>query len=221
MNLSEIRDLVIEHTNRSDKATLIDSMINAALRKVSSEHTWRDLLEEADVTLIANQSFIALASNVKRLAQVSIIDGLSSYPLLVRPKKWIIDRWPDLDSQSPNRPCYGYLEGRTLYLMPPPNEAFTLRYSYYRRHDSLSSDTDELEFDHIDEAVIAYATYRTFKSLQQHEDAALWFADYKEVLKDAKKMDHSPAVTRIADQRGRGEPVRSNYWLDPFQKEVP
>lgn len=221
MNRADIRNLVIEHTGRADKVSLINSMITAALKKVSSEKHWRDLLVESSVTLIPNQVFIQLDTAVRRLSEVRLIDGLSSYKIEVRPKNWVVERWPDLNSQFSNYPRFAYLQGTQLFLMPPPSTNWVLKYTYFPRATLLTDETTELVPDILDEAVIAYATYRTFKSLQQTEDASVWFADYQEALRNAKSMDTDPAVEQKAIQRGSGQTFKSNYWLDPWTKETP
>ena len=221
MNRADIRAIVVDHTGRTDKVTLINRMITAALKKVSSEHLWRDLLTESTVVMVIGSETVTLASEMRRLSEVRILNGLSSYELVIRPKVWLVERWPDFSSLSNSKPRFGYLEGRILHLLPPPDEALTLKYSYYKRVTDLTDETTELEFDIIDEAVIAYTVYRVFKSLQMHEDAVLWFADYKEQIKDAKTMDRSSAVQIIATQRGEGRPIQSNYDLNPFIKGPP
>ena len=221
MNRADIRNLVIDHTGRPDKVSLINSMITAALKKVSSESLWRDLLVESSVSLIVGQDFIQLESGLRRLIEVRIIDGLNSYRLEIRLKSWLLQRWPDLASLADSRPRYGYLEVKKLFLVPPSDQTFTLKYSYVKRAADLTNDNTELDPDIFDEAIIAYATYRTFKSLQMHEDAVQWFADYREAVKDAKQMDKSSAIEQKATPRGQGVPIRSNYWLDPWVKETP
>ncbi len=221
MNRADIRNLVIDHTGASHKASLINSMITAALKKVSAEMKWGDLLTETSFTLIPNQEFISIGTNIHRISEVRIIDGLSSWELEVRPKTWILERWPDLASQFFSRPRFAYLENSRIYMMPGPSTAWTLKFSYYKRIADLTDDSTALFPEHVDEAVIAYATYRTFKSLQQHEDAITWFADYREAIRDAKKMEHDSAIIHQGVPRGAGRPVQTNYYLDPFIRSVP
>ncbi|MEK0324560.1 MAG: hypothetical protein QQN63_02555 [Nitrosopumilus sp.] len=221
MNRADIRNLVMLHTGRTDKASLINSMITAALKKVSSEHIWRDLLTEASVTMIVDGPSVTLASNMRRLSEVRVINGLNSYKLEIRPKAWLVQRWPDFTSLASSKPRMAYLEGLKLFLLPPSDEALIIKYSYYKRITDLTGDNTALEIDIVDEAVIAYATYRTFKSLQQHEDAVAWFADYKESIMNAKAMDRSSAVEHVGTPRGEGGSIKSDYWIDPFVKKVP
>lgn len=221
MNRSQLRALVIDHTGRSDKTDLINSMLDEAVRKISSEHLWNDLVTELSTTLVAGTESITLDPTLRRLFEFRIMDGLSSYQLEIRPKTWVVTQWSDPAALAVGKPRYGYLQGTVLYLVPPPDLAYEVRYSYYRHHPRLTSDTSSVLIPQADEAVVAYATYRTFKSLQQHEDANLWFADYQELLMDAKRMDRSSAVRHVAMPRGTGEPVPGDFWLDPFVKRTP
>jgi hypothetical protein len=221
MNRAAIRSQVEENTARTDKTTTINNAIDAALKKISSRHNWRDLLTEATVICVIDQEFIALASDVRRLAEVRWMDGLSSYEIEIRPKSWLIHMWPDFSVQPSNKPRFAYLEGTTLYMTPRPATANTLKYSYYKRHASLTDDNTSIDFTIADEAVIAYATYRVFKSVQMHEDATMWLADFQQALKDAKEMDRHSGIVRQATPRGLGEPVHEDYYLDPFVKEAP
>lgn len=221
MNRAQIRSLVIDHTGRSDKVTLIDSMITAALKKVSAEKNWRDLLTESSVTMTVGGETALLDTAMVRMIEARIIDGLSSYKLDIRTKSWLVQRWPDFSSLASSKPRYAYIEGNFLHLLPPPDEALTLKYSYYKRVTDLTDDTTELSIAILDEAIIAYATFRTFKSLQMYEDANQWFADYQTAIKDAKNMDRHGAVEQKGTPRGEGRPVQENYYLNPFIKGSP
>ena len=222
MNRSEIRTLIIATTGRSDKETLINSAINIALRKVSAEALWNDLLTEADVTTGADDTYVTLADNVRRLTEVRWIDGLNSSRIVIQPKTWIIRLYPAPDELPSGVPLFGYLQGLRLYLVPPVAEAdYTIRYSYYPLHADLSDDTTETTIPQADEAVIAYATYWVFKSLEQHDDAERWLIDYRLRLVDAKRMDLSSAVDYAGRPRGLGDPVSANYYLDPFVRSMP
>lgn len=221
MNRADIRNLVIDHTGASHKVDLINSMITAALKKVSSEMRWGDLLTEGSVTLIPNQEYITLGTNIHRITEVRIIDGLSSWEIDVRTKSWVVERWPSIADEFSQRPRYGYLENSRLYLMPAPDTNWTLKYSYYGRLADLTDETTELFPEHIDECVISYATYRTFKSLQQHEDSVAWYADYQDALKGAKAMEQDSAIVHQATPRGMGTPHNEDDYLDPFIRSVP
>ena len=222
MNRSEFRQQVINNTNRPDKTDVINNAIDEAVRKVSAAHLWTDLLVEGSGVLTPNiNTFTLTPTDLKRLVELRGLDGLSSWSILGRSKSWVVSKWPDPTAQAPGKPVFAYLEGRVLHMVPPPDIAYSIAYSYYRVHPRLTSDTDTNLITHADEAVTSYATYRTLKSLMLHEDAQQWFADYLLLIRDAKQLDRSPAVSFVATPRGIGNPIPADYWLNPFIKEVP
>jgi hypothetical protein len=221
MNRAEIRALVIEHTGRDDKVSLINSMVNVALKKVSSEHLWNDLHEEGTAVFTIGSNTVALASDLRRLAEVRVLDGLSSWKLLIRPKSFIVKMYPDITAYSNAKPRFGYREGTTLYVVPAPDVAYDLAYSYYRRQPDLADDATDIAAEITEDCVVAYVTYRVFKSVGQHEDAAQWRVDYQDLLAAAKALDRAPAVEHAAEPRGRGRPVPEDFYVNPFIKETP
>jgi len=219
---STIRGLVEDATGRTDKATLINSAIDIAVEEVSTQHLWSDLMVEADATMIVSNPDIALASDVARVAEIRIIDSNLSRRLEIRPKSWIVRHFPNPVAVSTGKPRYGYIEATTLTVVPIPDTAYTIRYSYFKLHIALASDTSTVLIRHIGPAVVAYATFWVFQSIEKHEDAQRWLMSYLQLLLSAKKVDRAnAAIVYVADQRG-DLPVSSNdYWLDPFVKVMP
>lgn len=221
MNRKTIRDLVISTTGRTDKDALINSAINIALNKVSSAHLWNDLLTEATVTLTIDAVSVALASDVRRLSEVRLIDGLNSYAIKVVPKTWLVQRYSDFTSYASTTPRFAYLQGTTLHYIPASDAVDTVKYSYYKLHTDLTDDTTNITILHAGEAVIAYTTHWIFKSLQLHEDAAMWLESFAIELNNAKRADRSPVIEYSAIPRGQGLLTPNEYWRDPFIKATP
>lgn len=222
MNREEIENLVVEATGRSDKLTFIRSAINISVRKFASEHLWSDLMTEGEVTVSAGSASASLASDVARVTEARIMDGTSSRPLIVRPKTWLIQRIPDPASRTAGRPCYAYLQGTELFIIPYPDVEYDINYTYYKMHPLLTASTSEVLVRLGDNAVLAHATYLTFKAIEKHEDAAQWMATYNEEVRTAKKLDKGNSITQhIADQHRSDRFPPGEYWLDPFQMESP
>jgi hypothetical protein len=220
MTRDTIRNLVIDTTGRSDKTDLINSAINIALGKVSSERLWNDLLTEATATLTIGDIEVALATDLRRLSEIRLMDGLNSYSIIVRPKTWLVQHFPDSTAFSSGKPQYAYLQGTTLFLVRPPDDTYTIRYSYYRLHPDLTDDVTSTLIPQADEALISYTTYWVFKSIEKHEDAQQWLADYTIQISDAKRVDRSSAIQNLATPRG-SQSIGPDYWVDPFVKNVP
>lgn len=222
MNRSAIRNLVIEATKRTDKVALINSAIDLAVEEVSSQRLWSDLLVEDEVTLTEDEPSVELASDMARLIEVRLIDDTNSRVLILRNKTWLVNNFPNVSSQTSARPVYGYLEGKTLFLIPIPNSDYTIRYTYCKLHPALATDADEVLIRHAAPVVAAYATFWVFKSLERHVDAKEWLGTYIALLNSAKKVDSdNPAVKIKADIRGSSPGNVGEYWLDPFVRRNP
>lgn len=220
MNRLQARTHVLANTKRTDKVAEINSALDLAVAEVSMQALWIDLLTPGTVTLLSGTSSIALASDVDRVSEIRVIDGLNSRPLIIRPKTWIVGRYPNIDSVSASKPSYGYLEGETLHVVPSANQDYEIRYTYCRPHPALAGDSDEILIRHGHLAVIAYATSWIFESLERSQDAATWEARYLRLLATAKKANNNSVITHIFDQ-GIGRGCSNEYWLDPFCRRMP
>ncbi len=225
MTRESLENLVTEATGRSDKLTLIRSALSLAIAEVSSQRLWSDLMVRDEVTIAAGALSVDLASDVARVFEITVVDGLSSRPLFCRSKKWLVERVPAPESNSTGTPTYGYLEGQTLYVLPRPTDTTVLRYSYYRLHPELDSPTSTLLIRHATAAVAAYATFWVFQSIEKMKEAEQWYATYLKQIESAKKVDSDNSVTKFEmtprGRTGSDQNVWSNYWLDPFVKTMP
>lgn len=219
MNREALEELVYESTGRRDKASLTLSALNLAVVEVSKARLWSVLQTEADVTTTANVASVALDSNAERISEIRLIDGLNSVPLCIRPKTWLTQHIPYSGSYSASRPVWGYLEGKTLVLFPIPDAAYTIRYTYYKIHPSLDTNTSELLLDHLSAAVVAWATSWVFKALEKFEESDRWLRLAQSLVSDAKGFDAANSVITYRTT-GRDEAVPSSMtpWLDPFAK---
>lgn len=222
MTREDLENLVVQSTGRSDKTSLIRTALNLAVAEVSSRHLWSDLQTEAEVTINSGEGSVELAADVARIAEIRVIDGTNSRSLLVRPKTWLVQRCPDAASRSTSRPTYGYLEGRTLHVIPWSDTTYTIRYTYFKLHPTLDTNTSEVLIRHAEQAVVAYATYWVFKSIEKHEDAQQWLATSEALIMSAKKIDQSNSVVlKLATPRDEPGLDYGDYWLDPFVQKMP
>lgn len=223
MNREAIENLVIQATGRRDKVDLIRSAIDIAIQELSAQKNWLDLLSQASATLALGSPSVQLADDVARVTEVRLINGTLSYPIEIRPRTWIAKYYPSPASFSTTKPCYGYLQGTLLYVVPLPDAEYEVEYSYYPVHPDLEASTDEVQIRGADKAVMAYATSFVFDSIEKATEADRWYARYEKFLMSAKKLDQgNSAVVLQATPRG-SEPstVRPDYWVDPFVERMP
>lgn len=222
MQLSDLVNLVVEATGRSDKTALIKSGINLAIEEISVARLWSDLQTTGTGTVSAGSPYLDLESDVTRVEEARIIDGTSSRSLLVRPKSWLLQRVPDPSSRSHSRPCYAYLEGLRLYMIPYPDVDYTVSYTYYKKHPTLTADSDETLIRGIDGAVAAYAAFWVFNSIEKAEDANRWYQTFMARLESAKRLDAGNSVVKREATPTQGQPyLGPDYWLDPFIRRMP
>lgn len=228
MNRSQARDLVVEATGRTDKTTLINSALDLAVEEVSSQHLWSDLLTEVQTASVPGVQEVPLATEadrivvIKNLGESPAVDDLRAIRMMIRTKVWIDTHYPHVEAMNYSRPVLGYILGRILFTVPISDVAYDLRYSYYRLHPPLTLDIDPILIRHAAPAVVAYATFWVFQTIEKHDDAQRWLNSYLILLESAKKVDRSSVVQIEADLRGMPVPrVPADYWLDPFVKEVP
>ena len=222
MTRATIRGLVEDAIGRTDKTSLVNSAIDIAVEEVSTQYRWSDLLSEDDVTMTIGTQSVALdATDLARITEIRVIDGTTSRPITIRSKSWVVTHFPNPSSVSSGKPAFGYLEGTTLFVVPLPDEAYTIRYSYYRLSPALTTDPQTVLVRHSGPAVVAYATFWVFQSIEKHEDAERWLATYLKVLESAKTADKENSVVKqVFDQRGQVF-VSGDYWLDPFVIGMP
>lgn len=221
MNREEIENLVVDATRRTDKRVLIRSAIDMALGQISTRRLWSDLMVEGEVTISASAASVELAADTARITEIRLMDGNQSKALVIKPKKWLTERYPDPASMSAARPYYGYLQGITLFVIPYPDVEYDINYTYFRLHPALSSSTSPVLIRGADLAVQAWATHWVFKSIEKHADAKEWLELYGQHLRAAEQLDKdNPVVQHLAVQHQDYRPV-GEYWNDPFCERMP
>lgn len=224
MDRAAIRNLVAESIGRTDgsKDSLINSAIDLAVSKISLARFWRQLQVAGSVDLLINTTSIALATDAIRVTEIRVNDGTNwAKKLPIRPKEWVVRRWPDVSILSVAPPTVGYIENKTLHVIPGADKEYTIVYTYFKLHPVLATDTDSPLIDGIDAAIISYATYWAFKTLQQLEDSKLSFQSYKDELADAINVDKLTVEETFASPWNEQVPVAPNWWNDPFQRSMP
>lgn len=220
-----LRTLVISATGRNNQTTLLNSALDLAVAEVSAAHLWSDLESRGSGSIDDGTTSLALASDLARLTEVRIVDttGTPAWKLELRKKTWLLERYPNPPGDTTGRPGYGYLEGTTLYFIPVPNDTYTVQYTYYKLHPAFVNDASTLLIRQADAAVVAYANFWVFQSLERNEQAKLWAATYAAALQSAIVVDReNTAVEKIVDtNRVEDEPIPPRYWEDPFVRSMP
>lgn len=218
-----IRTAVQDNIGRTDKDSVIDNSITLALEAIGRRHRFRVMRTESDLSIVADDLLIALPSGTVDVHEARIIDGTSSYPILLKTKKWITDRWPNIDGDSKGKPVRAYVEGSNLYLQPQCDDSYTVRLTV-TKYPTLASDSDTLSIPGVDECVINWCTAYVLRSYEKFQEAVQWERRFETALKFAMKDDRARDAVdfraedsnSVANRVGYGNVQSSEPWLDPF-----
>ncbi len=199
MTRLELRNLVISNLgNRTDKNAVINAALEEGLKQSARLHFFRSLVSESDVAIIADSAYIDLPATAYQLLEVRLINGTSSYPIVVKTKKWLVDRWANIADHAAGRPVYGYIENSDLFLYPISDGSYTVRITVTTAPTFSSSDATENPIPVLDMALVCFATAFVMRSIQMFEYAAPWDLEYGKLFTGAKLGDKKgPEVMKL------------------------
>jgi len=177
---------------------------------------------QSDISLsqIFNPRFFELPSDCLHLKELRFIDGTSSYPIDIRDKKWVVDRWPYVESLSKNKPVVGYVEDNKFWCYPVNGDSsYVVRATYVKRVSAFSGDSVENPVPALDYALSCWATGFVFDSIEEFAKAASWYGRAASSLLKAIKEDKRTKIIRQMDPFTTEKTYESpTPWLDPFVK---
>jgi hypothetical protein len=151
-----------------------------------------------------------------RIIRAYWINGTQSWPILVKPREWVLRRVPDNTVQSASYPHWGYLEGNALRVTPPSVNDGVVRVTY-QQIPLMTEDSDENPIKLTNEAVISFATSWVYKSLAMREDSLFWEQNGERALYDAVNADTDNSVIDFGmDMQGVDNTPFIEAWQDPF-----
>lgn len=216
---AQIRTIVrINIGNRTDQDTTIDNGIAAGVLDLCSQFEFRGMQSATTIAVVTNDLSKALPAGTYKVLNIVVRDGLNSWTIELRSKKWLLEQYPLPSALPAGRPAYCYEENGTLYFSSKFNAGFTIDVTLMN-YEAFVNDADTLLYlPQVDNALVSYATSYTFRSLQQFEEAATWDMQYQRELRIALR----------ADRRNNGQVVSAlpreptTNWqnpYDPFVKE--
>jgi hypothetical protein len=112
-----------------------------------------------------------------------------SRPIDIWPEHAFNLRYPRPADESNDEPMIGCIKNMELWLIPPPDYAYTLEMEYQRS----GADGTATEFDWLPEIerwrCCDFATYRAFAMLQQWQAAQLYRQEWQVAVAKSKKAD--------------------------------
>jgi hypothetical protein len=223
MTRAEILSLVQTNIgNRTDKNTLIYSAIDFAQRDIARcGQLFRSLHQSFSTSITTGDSVIALPAYTRHIIEIRLQDSASttSYPLCLKPKIWVMKRYPNPSADPQSKPDIAYIENGSLYFVPYSNGDYTIAGTVYCDPAPFTDSSQSVAVDGSEDAIVAYCTAYVYRSIQQFDAANQWQANYIQLLERLKVEDRrSPGVDFSQDSFGDGTTNKSlaSYWLNPF-----
>lgn len=222
LTYKQMRDLVLLHTNRTDKSALVGIAINLAITKLPQvPHEWRELFRDDEYELTTNSTFVTLASDVDRVIQIRralASDGslAATMGLLTKQKfdRTFYDRESSVSTGIPN---YAAVDGGKIHVYPKSISEYKLYARVALRVTPLVNDDDRCQITGVDEAIVAWATHYVYASIQETNDAQFWLGRYNLAMTSAIHADQREPATQVLEGNQPAE-LSTAPWMDPFAK---
>ena len=187
---AELRALVKTNIGeRNDKDTAINNALNLGLTELTRSHGFRALRAEVDLSTTVSVAFVTLPANSHKVLEARLINSTSSYPLRIRRKKWLVDRYPNPSADMVYLPDECYQEGLSLILNPIPNSTYTIRLTVQKRPAAMATDTAPNPVPELEYAVVAWATGYVWDSLEQFAQGSAMRSRAMDSLANAIRLD--------------------------------
>lgn len=223
MTYLQIRNAVIDNTNRTDKTSVINNGINFALAEAAKRHQWYSLRTALASTINVGNVSISMPADFYRLVEIRLIDAAAnalSYPMRVVPRGQFLRRFPNVSGMSAGgRPMLGYEENGIFYFAPKSSGTYTVAGTYQKTFPVLSADGDNNPIVELDLFTIAFATGYLFKSIQMFDASGSWMQDANSLLENAIRSEKNrPATTYMMEEFAQPADGSESVepWSDPF-----
>lgn len=217
MTRADIRQAVQDNTGRTDKDTLVNTLINLGLREIARRHLFRDLKIEDDLAIAQGEISVPLKSSTYSVEEARIIDentSASSGVFRIYDKRDLVKLIPNPDGESEVRPSRGYVENNRMFFSAPSDGPYLLRVTVYKLPEDFIDDTQEVPITEVELTLISWVSWRLFLSIEKVESSQLWATQYEV---DLLRLTSADARRPGVDRRLKGfqdEPrlLPGTYW---------
>lgn len=202
---------------RTDKDSVINDGLEEGLKRAMDVHPFKTRQVETDKSIAENDTTVDLPDDTLDLIEVRLIDGTASWPIFIKEKKWLVERWPNISEVTANKPVYGYVEGDKIHLYPISNGSYTVRMTTKVKPSFSGVDATENPIPSIEFALICFATAYAFRSVQLFDFAVPWDTQFVNALATAIPADkRSPVVKRFEPFGEKPLPIIDSPSVDPI-----
>ncbi len=221
MTFTELVAEVVARTARADKNTEAGVAVNLALKELTQIHFFRDLQSNESLSYTADAEYVALPSRTRAILEARLINGTQSYPIILKAKKWVLDRWSKVSELNASYPIYAYIEDEKLYICPEASADYTIEVTALIYAADISGSTEN-PIANSDEAIVAWASMYIFGMIQNTEMSVFWEKRYNKAVTRLIHADRSHNLNDVAQEFRVFSPAlqrasaRISPHLDPF-----
>lgn len=174
---TQIKAAVGYNTGRgTQKATLIETLCDEALKVAVTEHAFRDALSyPSDITITEDATSVDISSisNLVHIVSARIIEasGSRNAPLVMKDRTWWAKNVVNASDNPKGWPVYGLRQGTTVLLDRPASGGLTLRL-VVSVEQTFTNDASACPIAILDTFVVQYVTAFVFLSIEN--DASYW-----------------------------------------------
>ena len=235
LDRSEIRaEVIVNLGNRNDTniTTQVNTWAELAQQRIARRFDWFELRRETSSatitptgTLATDRTFAHGLTGVREFHSiVRRVGSEAPFTLTELPmQQWnelgftFSEHWDTGDIQY-----YTVLDTTNLLWFPIPDLAYKLRFHYSVWPTLFSGDSDSGDLYSKSDMLVALTTHLGFQGFGMLEDAARWFAIYKELETQAISQDQGSPNRSIRPMGIRMQDNRlGDWWKNPFHRRAP
>jgi hypothetical protein len=205
----------------------IEDGINQAHKAISRVHDFDELivLDTSNAATVANQKLYHLTSdlalsNPKDIYSIRLMDTSSSRKLTYVPPRDLDRDVPYTEQSSTGKSSWYTQRGMYLEFFRIPDDAYSLYIMHSKWPSTLSNETDETPYLHLDDVIITLGTEIARTIINKSGALNDWTGRARELLSASILENRQrPDVTFVARPfRARSSRLSGEYWLDPFTR---
>ena len=197
MTYDSLTSTVLQYLERQDAAVVaaIPTFITLCEFEIAQEIKTLGQLTIANSTVTINQPVLAKPARWRKTVSMSINNGTTMVPVLLRKFEYLKNYWPTVtDTGLPK--YYADTDYEHWYLAPTPSQAYTFEVLYYERIAPLSSTNQTNWLTQYAPNAMLYGTLLQAMPFLKNDARAIFQQKYTEAITALKTED----VARVGDR---------------------
>jgi branched-subunit amino acid transport protein AzlD len=198
MTYDSLTSTVLQYLERSDPAVVaaIPTFITLCEFEIAQEIKTLGQLTVATATMQTGNPNLAKPARWRKTVSMSVNNGTSVQPVLVRKFEYLKNYWPDV-TKTGTPIYYSDTDYEHWYLAPTPDQDYEFEILYYERIAPLSSTNQTNWLTQYAPNAMLYGTLLQAMPFLKNDSRAIFQQKYSEAIAALKTED----VSRVADRQ--------------------